>query len=386
MPTTDMKTRVVTIGPGDLDGEAIRAAGRLLDSGQIVAFPTETVYGLGCVAEPGPIARLDEVKGRPTEKRYTLHIGDKEQVYQYVPRIGPRARKLIEHVWPGPITVVFSLDRHDLQRQKAKLSPGAFSVLYGGGTIGIRCIDNRIGQALLRRAAGPVVAPSANRSGEKPAVTAEEVLAAYGGKIAMIVSGPDEQNISGQSSTVVKVTDTSVSVLRKGAVSLKALEEMSTIKVLFVCTGNTCRSPMAAGLFRKLLSEKLNCGVDELERVGYIVLSCGLASGGGGVASPHAIEVCRVLGADISGHRSRPFDCKEAQECDYIFGMTRQHVDAVVRSCPETADKCVLLDEAGDISDPIGGNVEMYRWCAQQIDKALRKRLGEIWDENCGSK
>jgi protein-tyrosine-phosphatase len=93
-----------------------------------------------------------------------------------------------------------------------------------------------------------------------------------------------------------------------------------------------------------------------------------------------------VLGADISGHRSRPFDCKEAQECDYIFGMTRQHVDAVVRSCPETADKCVLLDEAGDISDPIGGNVEMYRWCAQQIDKALRKRLGEIWDENCGSK
>ncbi|MBE0537922.1 MAG: threonylcarbamoyl-AMP synthase [Phycisphaerae bacterium] len=380
-----MKTEVMIIKPEDLEGEKIRAAARLLDAGQIVAFPTETVYGLGCVAEPEAIARLDEVKGRPADKRYTLHIGSREDVHRYVPCIGPRARKLVGRAWPGPLTIVFSLSDADLKKQKGIVSPGAFGVLYGGGTIGIRCVDNELGRALLRRAMGPVVAPSANRSGEKPAVTASEVYEVFGGKIAAILAAAGEPQASGQSSTVVRVTDTSIEMLREGLMSPATVTLMSQIKIMFVCTGNTCRSPMAAGFSRKLLSEKLKCGVDALESMGYIVMSCGLA-GCGSSASPEAIAVCRERSVHIGNHRSRSLDCDELRDCDFVFGMTQHHVDTVRRCCPEIADKCAVLDADRDISDPIGGDLEAYRRCAVQIEKALGKRLGEIWDEDSSSK
>lgn len=381
-----MKTEVVTIKPEDLDGEKIRAAAHLLDTGQIVAFPTETVYGLGCVAEPEAIARLDAIKGRPPDKRYTLHIGDRNDVYRYVPHPTPRARKLIGQAWPGPVTIVFSLSGADLEKQKGMVSTGAFGVLYGGGTIGIRCVDNEIGRAVLRLAMGPVVASSANRSGEKPAVTAGAVVGAFGGRVAMVLAGLGDAPMSGRSSTVVKITDECVETLRAGAVSSQEISEMAQIKIMFVCTGNTCRSPIAAGFCRRFLSEKLKCGVDELESVGYIVVSCGLTGIGPTAASPEAVAMCRERDVHIGDHRSREFDRGEARTCDYIFGMTRRHVETIAHRCPEAAERCAVLDETGDIADPMGAGMDVYRDCAVQIEKALRRRLGEIWDEDSGSK
>lgn len=381
-----MKTEVVTIQSIERDGDKIRSAAHLLDTGGIVAFPTETVYGLGCVAEPEAIARLDRIKGRPPDKRYTLHVGDKEDVRRYVPRPGPKARKLISRAWPGPVTIVFSLNDNDLAEQKRVLSPGAFSVLYSGGTIGIRCIDNYIGRALLRQAAGPIVAPSANRSGQRPATRSDEVLSMFDGQIPMVLAGEGPVAMSGQSSTVVKVSDSKIETLRPGVVSDNDIASMSEIRILFVCTGNTCRSPMVAGLSRKLLSEKLNCGVDGLESMGYIVMSCGLAASESAGASPNAVAVCKEAGVDISGHLSKPLHCEEVRRSDYIFGMTQQHVDAVRRCCPEAASKCGALDDTNDIADPISGDKDAYRKCAEQIEKALKKRLGEIWDENRRSK
>jgi L-threonylcarbamoyladenylate synthase len=381
-----METEIVTINAAELDGEKIRKAAHLLDLGQIVAFPTETVYGLGCLAEPPAIARLDHVKGRPPDKRYTLHIADPDTVFRYVPAPNPRARKLLRKVWPGPVTIVFDLTKADLDKQKRMLSPGAFDVLYRDGTIGIRCIDNDLGQALLRRAMGPVVAPSANRSGQKPATTPAEVFDEFKGEIPLILAAGGGPTMCGQSSTVVRITGASVEVIRQGAVSKEVIDEISRVRFLFVCTGNTCRSPMAEGISRKLLSQRLNCSIDELNSAGYIVLSCGVAASGASGASPQAVEVCRGLNIDIADHRSRPFDCEEARQYDYVFGMTRQHVEAITEHCPEMAKKCVLLDENGDIADPVGGGIETYRQCAAQIEKALEKRLGEIWDENRGSK
>jgi len=371
-----MTTEILTVSASEFDGEKIRKAAHLLDLGQIVAFPTETVYGLGCLAEPPAIARLDQIKGRPPDKRYTLHIPDRELVHRYVPALNARARKLLQRIWPGPVTIVFELTDGDLKTQELLLSPGSFSVLYQGGTIGIRCIDNELGKALLRRAVGPIVAPSANLSGQPPAVSAAQVWQTFDGRIPIILSG--DEPMSGRSSTVVRVTATSVDVLRQGDVSKEVIEQMSCVRIMFVCTGNTCRSPIAEGFSRKLLSKRLNCSIDSLDSAGYIVLSCGLAASGTSRASPEAVSVCRERGCDIGARTSRPLDCDELRECDYVFGMTRQHVEAVRRCCPEIADKCMALDERSDIDDPIGGDIEVYRQCATQIEKALDKRLGEI--------
>jgi len=115
-----MKSDVVTIQSPD-DREAIRRIGRLLRDGAIVALPTETVYGLAAKAEKEVVDRLDRLKGRPADKRYTLHIGRCEELTLYVPRPSLQARKLMHHFWPGPLTIVFELDKKYVEISRQKL-------------------------------------------------------------------------------------------------------------------------------------------------------------------------------------------------------------------------------------------------------------------------
>lgn len=381
-----MKTEVVTISSSPVDDERIAAAAKILDGGGFVAFPTETVYGIGCLAEAGALARLDELKGRPGDKRYTVHIGDKEDVFRYVPSIAPHARKLIDRAWPGPVTIVFELSESELEKQKAVVGSDTFDVLYSGGTIGIRCVGNELGQRLLRATKGPIVAPSANISGQNPATNAQEVVSVFDGKIAMVLADKEGGCEAGKSSTVVKLGKKGVEILRHGAISDERIAQMTRIEIIFVCTGNTCRSPMAEGFCRKIMSEKLNCSIDELDRIGYIIRSAGVAACSNMSVSPESVEVCRQKGVDISGHLSSPLNAEDVANCDFMFAMSRSHQDFAGILAPEAAGKCMLLDIGGDIADPIGGGVEVYRICAEQIEKALKKRISEMWYEDSSSK
>jgi len=371
-----MKTEVVSLTAENPDIEKIRAAARILDEGGLVAFPTETVYGIGCRAQARAIARLNEIKGRAEGKRYTLHIADPQGVARYVPRIPARGRKLIAKGWPGPLTVVFELDEDTIEKQRGIITNDAFDILYQDNTIGIRCPDNRIAKELLGFATRPIVAPSANIYTRPPATSAGEVLEQLDGKIDLILDGGECKY--GKSSTVVKITHNALTILREAAYSEKGITEMSSIKILFVCTGNTCRSPMAGAFCRKYISEKLDCGIDETEPRGYKITSAGVMAGLEMPASKEAVDICAAKGVDVSGHRSSVLTRVEIEESDYIFVMTKSHRDRILEVCPAARQKCMLLDEGGDITDPIGGGEGIYRGCAERIENALKKRLGEI--------
>jgi tRNA threonylcarbamoyl adenosine modification protein (Sua5/YciO/YrdC/YwlC family) len=371
-----MKTEVVSLTAENPDIEKIQAAARMLDEGRLVAFPTETVYGIGCRARAETIRRLDEVKGRGTGKRYTLHIADLQDVARYVPKIPPRGKKLIASGWPGPLTIVFELDEEAIERQHGLITNDAFEVLYPDNTIGIRCPDNRIAKELLGLATHPIVAPSANLNARPPAASAGEVLEQFEAKIDLILDGGECKY--GKSSSVVKITHNGLTILREGTYGEKDVTEMSSIKILFVCTGNTCRSPMAAAYCRKYISEKLDCGVDETEGMGYKITSAGVMAGPEMPASREVVDICAAKGIDVSGHRSRVLTREEAEESDYIFVMTKGHRDRILEVCPAASQKCMLLDGTGEISDPIGAGDDVYRICAEQIEKALEKRMNEI--------
>lgn len=375
-----MNTEIIRLDSDNPDAEAIKSAASIIDGGGLVGFPTETVYGIACRAKSSSLDRLDLVKARPGDKRYSLHIPDASAIDDYVPHLSLKGRKLIQNCWPGPLTVVFELSESDLAKQKQRLGDEVFEILYQGGTIGVRCPDNPIAIALLAAAKQPVVAPSANLSGKPPSVTADEVIDQLGGNIDMVIAPKNDSQACRcrQSSTVVIVSSGNISILREGAIKKQEIEEISAIRILFVCTGNTCRSPLAEYLCKKYIAEKLDCGLDEVREKGYKVSSVGLYVMEGMPASREVVEICFQKGIDATGHRSSTVTAARVEESDIIFAMTRAHCRGILEMCPSAESKCMLLDASGDVADPIGGGIRIYNECSRSIEQAIGIRLCEM--------
>ncbi|MCK4913388.1 MAG: threonylcarbamoyl-AMP synthase [Planctomycetes bacterium] len=374
--TKQMQTEVIKLDLTQPDAAEVEKAAKLLDAGGLVAFPTETVYGIACKVAADSIAKLDNLKNRAKDKHYTLHIGQKSDAEKYLPAIGLRAKKLIKNTWPGPLTIVFELSDEEIKKQQAKFAQEIFDVLYKNNSIGIRCPAHRVAAMLLQLAQMPVVAPSANAAGRKPAVTAKQVLEQFSGQIdALLDAGKCKYK---ENSTVVKIGKKGFEILRQGVYSQSQLETLSTVKFLFVCTGNTCRSPMAEAIFAKYLAEKLKCEVDQLEKMGYKTLSAGTMGVSGLPASKEAVNACAVRGIDIRGHASTGLARQLIEDSDLIFTMSRTHSRQVIDMCHEAADKCLLLAGNVDIVDPIGQNQQTYNSCADLIEKNAKKRIGEF--------
>ncbi len=190
--------RVLTLGGIDPNPEMIAEAAVILRNGGLVAFPTETVYGLGVDAtNPKAVERLNQVKGRPPEKPYSLHIHSPSQLRSYVTTVPAVAAKLMERFLPGPLTIV--MPSHD------------------GKTVGVRMPDHPVARAFLKACEVPVFAPSANRSGSPPPTDAQEVLTALNGTFDCLLDGGPTR--LGRESTVVEVIGDRVEIRREGAIA-----------------------------------------------------------------------------------------------------------------------------------------------------------------------
>ncbi|MFH1616025.1 MAG: L-threonylcarbamoyladenylate synthase [Planctomycetota bacterium] len=371
-----MHTEIIKVDARRPDAEIVRKAAEVLEMGGLIVFPTETVYGIGCVAQRSSVERLNKLKQRSGQKRYTLHIGRKEDVARYAPVRDARVKKLIETGWPGPITIVFELDGSVLCNQRKVFDEEVFNCLYPDNSIGIRCPDSAIASAVLSVCRKPVFVPSANLAGQEPATDIKGVADQLAGSVELVLDGG--ACAYKKSSTVVKAGAKGWEVLREGAYSIEQIRDMSVVRILFVCTGNTCRSPVAEGLCRKYLSEKLGCGLDELESIGYMVDSAGIAAIGGMGASAESIAFCEKEEVNISSCRSKAISTEMVERSDYIFAMSADHIEHICSVWPDAAKKCRLLTEEEEISDPIGGCQDVYIRCGEMIKQGVLKRVGEF--------
>jgi protein-tyrosine-phosphatase len=138
--------------------------------------------------------------------------------------------------------------------------------------------------------------------------------------------------------------------------------------VLFVCTGNTCRSPMAECLMKQRLSQRLGCTPLELEERGVLVMSAGVSAMSSSRASGEAVEVMKDLGLDLTQHESQPVTDRLVRFADAILTMSDNHRQAVLNQWPDAAPRIHLLgQDRGDVGDPFGGTLDQYRSCAEEI-------------------
>lgn len=185
----------------------------MLESGEVVAFPTETVYGLGALAtDEAAVDKIFKAKGRPSDNPLIVHIGTKEEVALYAKNISLAAEKLMDAYWPGPLTLVFE---HIPRTIAPNVTPGVTSV-------GIRMPDHPVALNLLRALKMPLAAPSANRSGKPSPTEAAHVKKDLDGRIPLILDGG--QTGVGLESTVIDMTTVPPSILRPGGVTKEMIE------------------------------------------------------------------------------------------------------------------------------------------------------------------
>ena len=344
-----------------------------LAKGHVVGVPTETVYGLAADAlNPEAVQRLAEIKGRPPASPLVLSVRGPEAILDYMCDWSPLARRLASRCMPGPLTLVVPCSGE--ASVASRLHPEVRRWVLGEqGCIAFRVVDHPVISQLHQYLRGPLVLTSANRSGDPPPTRGDEIITQFGDALPLVLDdGPTRY---GGASTVVRVIGHHYEILRHGAIEATAMNDFAKPLIVLVCTGNTCRSPMAEALLRKRLEQ----AGGRWQHVN--VLSAGVAASDGSQASPHAVDVLDSQGIDLSCHASRPLSDAIMQRADVVLTMTRGHRAAILAAWPEMADRVhTLRHDGGDIADPVGGPAELYQQCADQIAAELDHWLGQLDD------
>lgn len=335
----------------------------VLERGDLVALPTETVYGITARADRAEaLERLARIKGRPGEMAWTWHVASAAALETF-PDLSACVHRLAERYWPGPLTLVLPG------------VPAGLELCAREGWTGVRCTAAPAAAALCEAAPFPLVMTSANPHGEAAAVDFAQVepLPFADGDL-LLDGGSTELR---EASSILRIGQGRFELLREGLHDLPALRRTAGLRLVFVCTGNTCRSPMAEGLARAAIAARLECPPEALSDFGFEVLSAGVHAPAGAPAAEHAIATLKGRGIDISEHASRTATPELVAPLDAVYCLTGSHQAALRQSLPPgKAEHVELLDPEGrDIADPIGGDASIYRACADQIASCIEARL-----------
>jgi len=372
-----MTTRVINLLESKDYSDDLRRASAIIRNGGLVGFPTETVYGVATRGDDrAAVTGLRRIKDRVETKPFTVHVGDPSQADDFVTEWSSLGKRLVRKAWPGPLTLVVHVAEPDMTTVAKRFGADAVKLMYHECTVGLRCPSDSIASDLLREAAVPVVAASANRGGNDPPRTAEGVLQELSGDLDLLLDGGRTQHE--KPSTVVRIDGEAYRILREGVFDARTIDRLATVTIVFVCSGNTCRSPMAAAIGRRVLAKRFSCSESELADRRIHVESAGVAATDGLCASTGAVAAMSQRDIDLGEHRSRHLDAETAQRADLLICMTRAHRDTVLKDGTVSVERVLLLSDDEDIEDPFGGGAETYERCAERIAGGVEKKFREL--------
>ncbi len=389
--------RIIPCRHGLLPVGELREVGRHLRSGGLLAYPTETVYGLGGLVEEDPLRALAALKRRDADKPFLLLLPD--------PRGAPGlvwnrcARKLAERLWPGPLTLVLP--------DPGRVFPAR--VRGGNGGVAVRMSPAPVARQILDEVGAPITSTSANPPGGTPARSGKaawEAARALDADERLWVVDTDELPPA-PASTIVDCTGRDPVVLRAGALDLADLREICplagedadvdgprpgareedaevgdiapnaatrNIRLLYVCTGNTCRSPMAEVLTRARAAQRGLSGIR--------VRSAGTMAFEDSPASAGARAAVGERGLELDQHAARLLGEDEMEWADLVLVMSPSHLAAVEALNRGRCYAEVITEFAGQVSDgvadPFGGSDDRYRATRAQLERLVEAVLDRL--------
>ena len=389
--------RIIACRNGLLRAGELREVGRHLRSGGLLAYPTETVYGLGGLVEDGPLRALAALKRRDADKPFLLLLPDAQAAAGLV--WNRCARRLAERLWPGPLTLVLPDPGHSFPAQ----------VRGGSGGVAVRMSPAPVARQILDEVGAPITSTSANPPGGAPALSGKEAWEAAraleaGEQLWVVDAG---ELPPAPASAIVDCTGRDPVVLRAGALDLSELREIcpsaredadvddrrqdigekdaevgdvppdaptKDIRLLYVCTGNTCRSPMAEVLTRASARQR---GLN-----GIRVRSAGTMAYEGSPASAGARTAVGDRGLELDRHAARLLGEDELEWADLVLAMSPSHLAAVETLGRGRCYAEVITAFAGDVSggvrDPFGGSDDHYRDTCAQLERLVEAVLDRL--------
>ncbi|MCA9276942.1 MAG: Sua5/YciO/YrdC/YwlC family protein [Phycisphaerales bacterium] len=374
----ELGRRFMSLSPEEREAVMQRASAELREGGGII-MPTESIYGLFVRADDHGAQLLAQLTKRADfvhTPLFTLHMADLDWIMPLLEIESAVIRRLIHKLMPGPVRMVLRQPEEVQRRVREKLGVSA-GVIDRRDMIAFRVPDHPVARRVIRDSGHPTLARGVGVTvwGGRGGADLRETTV-YSDSDAPKVIIDDGPTMFGQTASTVDLwPDGRFQVGRQAAVKEDFIMDKLITRVLFVCTGNTCRSPMAEGLAREWEKQRIPDGLS------FEIESAGIAAGEGQPASDQTLEVLRERGIDLSTHRARQLTVGMVDRADIVFTMTPSHAQAVMQLAPGSVHKVFPIDPVRPIDDPIGRPIEVYRDVADQLQALIETRFKEIIDE-----
>lgn len=373
-----------------------------LVEGNLVALPAETAYHVFASGlKPEAVSGLDELSSRGKVGKGSIFLRSPQEALDYSPVMSRVAARVVNRGWPGPLVLELPVDSPN--SLAAQLPESVRRTLVSENRfLAQRVAAHEVILEAMKLLPGPLVAApiidtqseleqaptTPNRRSADGAVCSGQEAGRYLEEDVTFVVDDGVTHYGGLA-TSVRIEENRCTQLIDGVIERDVLDQLFHLIVLLVCTGNTCRSPMAEVMLKELLQQRFPHLMDR-ERPAAYVASAGLSAFPGGPASVEAQTVMKKRGLSLHAHQSRSLTERSLRHADVVLTMTGSHRSAILEKMPNLGDKIQLLSGSNqDVSDPFGGSESVYSACSEQINGYLQRWMDQVeesWFPNWQSK